>query len=90
MKAKRIGDDAGTDAEVVIPRGNTLGSVSVIRRRTRPSSSSGVQLATAGSTGVISAKCSSTRVRCRTRHRTNRNNFKYPAAPGGEAVAEED
>ena len=55
-----------------VPRGKYMGVRLGEGRQARPSISSGARL-TAGSIAVISAKCSSTKVPCRTRHRTNRN-----------------
>ena len=58
-------------APPMIPRESA--SVSAILQRARPSISSGARPAAAGSTAVISAKCSSMKGRCRTRRRINRN-----------------
>ena len=51
---------------------NTSASALAIHLRTKRSISSDVRPVVAGSTAVISVKCSSTRGHCHTRHRINR------------------
>jgi hypothetical protein len=57
----------------VIPRGKYIGERLGEGQRARPTISSNAQPVADGLTAVISAKCSSTKGRCRTRHRISCN-----------------